>query len=112
MSSTYTQSTSLLHPLISKAFQIETFATKVGVPTIAKGAFLCLLANYGHALATFFRAPVNFNAIPMVGGHVALAFMLVTRFRQLDPESMPSIKKFYKHIWDLFYLEYALYTLI
>ena len=66
----------------------------------------------GHALATFFRAPANFNAIPMVGGHVALAFMLVTRFRQLDPESMPSIKKFYKHIWDLFYLEYALYTLI
>ena len=50
--------------------------------------------------------------VPMIGGHLALAAMLILRFRQLDPESMPSVKKYYKHIWDLFYLEYGLYTLI
>ena len=50
--------------------------------------------------------------IPMIGGHVALATMLIFRFKQLDPDSTQSIKKFYKHVWDLFYLEYGLYTLI
>jgi hypothetical protein len=50
--------------------------------------------------------------VPMIGGHLTLAAMLVSKWRQLDPESMPSIKTFYKNIWDLFYLEYGLYTLI
>jgi hypothetical protein len=48
----------------------------------------------------------------MIGGHVALAAMLIQRYRQLDPDSIRSIKVYYKHIWDLFYLEYFLYTLI
>ena len=96
-----------------KAYQIETFATKIGVKRIAQGASLCLLANYVHAIATgALSAAGTFNLVPMIGGHVALAAMLIGRFRQLEPESMPSVKKFYKHIWDLFYLEYALYTLI
>jgi hypothetical protein len=48
----------------------------------------------------------------MIGGHTALMALLLVRFRQLNAESMQSIKVFYKHIWDLFYLEYGLYTLI
>lgn len=96
-----------------KAFQIDTFATKVGVARIAKGASVCLLLNYVHAVATGVRAATGtFNLVPMIGGHVALASMLAYRFRQLDPDSMPSVKLFYKHVWDLFYLEYGLYTLI
>ena len=80
---------------------------------IAAGATFCLFLNYVHAMATGLLAkPGVFNSLPMVGGHAALAAMLLTRFRQLEPESMKSIKVFYKHIWDLFYLEYALYTLI
>jgi hypothetical protein len=83
------------------------------VKRIAQGASLCLLVNYVHALATgLFAAPATFNMIPMIGGHLALASMLILRFRQLDPDSMASVKKYYKHIWDLFYLEYGLYTLI
>ena len=50
--------------------------------------------------------------IPMIGGHSALAVMLVLRYRQLDADAMGSVKRFYKNVWDLFYLEYALYTLI
>ena len=96
-----------------KAYQIETFATRVGVKRIAQGASICLLANYVHAISTgMLSSPGTFNLVPMIGGHVALAAMLIARFRQLDPESMPSVKKYYKHIWDLFYLEYGLYTLI
>lgn len=96
-----------------QAYQIETFATKIGVAKIAQGASLCLIANYIHAIVTGILAkPGSFNPIPMIGGHIALAGLLVSRFRQLDPDSTSSIKLYYKHIWDLFYLEYGLYTLI
>ena len=74
---------------------------------------MCLFLNYVHAMATgLLTKPGTFNALPMVGGHAILAAILLTRFRQLEPESMKSVKVFYKHIWDLFYLEYGLYTLI
>jgi len=96
-----------------RAFNISTLATKVGVSKIAKGATLCLFLNYVHAVATGVLAKAGtFNLIPMVGGHAALATVLLARFRQLEPEKLASIKTYYKHIWDLFYLEYVLYTLI
>jgi len=96
-----------------KAYNIETFATKIGVAKIAKGASACLLLNYVHAVATAILSPAKtFNMIPMVGGHIALASLLFARYTQLEPESIPSIKKYYKFIWDNFYLEYFLYTLI
>jgi homogentisate solanesyltransferase len=99
--------------LFLQAFQIETLATKVGVKRIAQGASVCLLGNYIHAIATGILAkPGTFRMVPMIGGHAALAAMLIVRFRQLDTDAMPSVKKYYKHIWDLFYLEYGLYTLI
>lgn len=96
-----------------KAYNIDTFATKVGVAKIANGATACLLLNYLQAILTGVLSPARtFRNIPMIGGHLALASVLIYRFRQLDTASMPSIKKYYKHIWDLFYLEYALYTII
>ncbi|KAL3917864.1 MAG: hypothetical protein SGILL_004510 [Bacillariaceae sp.] len=96
-----------------KAYQIDTFATRVGVKRIAQGATACLFANYVQAVATGVLARAGtFNMIPMIGGHVALAAALIFRYKQLDPDSMRSVKKYYKHIWDLFYLEYGLYTLI
>jgi hypothetical protein len=83
------------------------------VKRIAQGASLCLFGNYIHAVATGLIAkPGTFNMIPMIGGHLTLAFMLIRRFKRLNPDSMASIKTFYKEIWDLFYLEYGLYTLI
>mmetsp|Transcript_40857 Transcript_40857/g.87021 ORF Transcript_40857/g.87021 Transcript_40857/m.87021 type:complete len:389 (-) Transcript_40857:230-1396(-) len=96
-----------------KAFNISTFATKVGVPRIARGASFVLLLNYVHAILTGVLAKAGtFRMVPMVGGHAVLATMLLARFRELEPEKLASIKKYYKHIWDLFYLEYVLYTLI
>ncbi len=96
-----------------RAFNISTLATKIGVPKIAKGATLCLFLNYVHAVLTGALSTAGtFNMVPMVGGHAVLATILLARFRQLEPEKLTSIKKYYKHIWDLFYLEYVLYTLI
>jgi homogentisate solanesyltransferase len=99
--------------LLLQAFQIETFATKIGIKRIAQGSTLFLFGNYVHAIATaVLSKPGVFRPIPMIGGHAVLASMLLMRYRQLNPDSMASVKKFYKHIWDLFYLEYGLYTLI
>jgi len=96
-----------------KAYNIDTFATRVGVARIANGATFCLLLNYIHAIATGFLSPSGtFKMLPMVGGHAALGTILLARFKDLDADSMPSIKKYYKYIWDNFYLEYLLYTLI
>ena len=80
---------------------------------IAQGATFCLLANYIQAIATgVLSSAGTFRVVPMIGGHVALAAMLLFRYKELNPDSMASVKLYYKHIWDLFYLEYGLYTLI
>lgn len=100
-------------PCVYQAFNVKTFATKLGVDKIAKGATACLLLNYIHAIATGVLSKAGtYNPIPMIGGHAVLASVLLARFRVLDTSSMGSIKLFYKRIWDLFYLEYLLYTLI
>ncbi|KAG7346999.1 tocopherol phytyltransferase [Nitzschia inconspicua] len=96
-----------------KAYQIDTFATRVGVKRIAQGATFFLFANYVQAVATGLLAPAGtFRMVTMIGGHMALAGVLLFRYKELNPDSMASIKRYYKHIWDLFYLEYGLYTLI
>ena len=97
-----------------KAYQIDTLATRLGVKRIAKGATACLILNYVHAILTGLasKSASAFRSVPMIGGHLALASMLIFRYKQLNPDSMASVKKYYKHIWDLFYLEYGLYTLI
>ena len=81
---------------------------------IAQGATVCLAANYVHAILTglLSKSTAAFRMVPMIGGHLALASMLIFRYKQLNTESMASVKQYYKHIWDLFYLEYGLYTLI
>lgn len=45
----------------------------------------------------------------MIGGHSALLVVLGFALRRLVPDDQSSIKAFYKRIWDLFYLEYAMY---
>jgi homogentisate solanesyltransferase len=96
-----------------RAYGISTLATKVGVARIANGASAILFLNYVHAVLTgALSRPGAFRALPMVGGHAALAAMLFSHYKKLEPEKLSSIKTYYKHIWDLFYLEYVLYTLI
>ena len=103
-----------IHCINLQAYQIDTLATRLGVERIAQGATACLILNYVHAILTGLvsKSASAFRMVPMVGGHLALASMLIFRYKQLNPDSMASVKKYYKHIWDLFYLEYGLYTLI
>ncbi|KAL3797422.1 hypothetical protein HJC23_010548 [Cyclotella cryptica] len=69
--------------------------------------------EFVHAILTGVLSKAGaFRSIPMIGGHAVLATMLLTQFKELEPEKLLSIKKYYKHICDLFYLEYVQYTLI
>jgi hypothetical protein len=78
----------------SPAFQTETFITKVGVKHVAQGASFCLLANTIHAVATGLLAkPGAFRIFRMVGGHAALAAILIAQFQQLCSDS-PLSKRF------------------
>jgi len=95
-----------------KAYNIDTFATKIGVSKIAGAATFLLFLNYVAAITTGLLSRDAFNLVPMLGGHAALGATLLFRYSQLNADSGPSIKKYYKNIWDLFYLEYVLYTLI
>merc|ERR1712070_1075876 len=94
-------------------YGIQTFASRVGVGRVARGAVLMLMLNYVGAIVTGIINPMGaFNARLMVLGHALLGGELLRRYRKLDATSLRSIKTFYAGIWDLFYLEYALYCLI
>ena len=70
--------------LTNQAYNIDTFATKLGVDKIAKGATLCLFMNYIHAILTGALSTAgSFNLIPMIGGHGVLAAILLARFKNL-----------------------------
>merc|ERR1712127_1072924 len=63
-------------------YNIDTLATKFGVEKIATGATLCLLMNYIHAILTGALSKVgSFNPVAMIGGHAALASILLYRFK-------------------------------
>ena len=99
-----------------EATGVETFATKLGVPRVATAATGLLLANYAAAVAQGLRAaPGVFSRGPMVGGHAALALLLLSNFRRYraaGASDEAAVKGYYKSIWDNFYLEYLLYCFI
>lgn len=99
-----------------KKFKVDTFATRLGPNRVAKAAAFVLGLNYVSAIAQGLLFPNSFNQIAMVGGHLALAALLarnVARYLRNAPTNLAtSLKVYYKQIWDLFYLEYALYVFI
>lgn len=95
------------------AYKVTTFATRFGVGTVARGAVATLTTAYaGAGLVALSPLGKAFHRIPMIAGHAFLAFKLLRTYAQLDPSSLPSIRQFYRGIWDLFYLEYMLYPFI
>jgi len=92
---------------------IETFASRMGTKRVAAGATAVLLLNYAAAIATSIVAPPGaFRKGLMITGHAAAAVWMALSWKKLDPESTPSIKKFYGQIWNLFYFEYLMYPFI
>jgi homogentisate solanesyltransferase len=96
-----------------KLYGVETFATKLGVAKIANAATAVLLLNYAGAAATALLAPPGtYRAWFMAPAHLLAGGWLFKSWRKLDPSSTASVKKYYKRIWDLFYLEYIMYPFI
>lgn len=96
-----------------REFNIQTFATQLGVRRIALAASAALLANYGVAiwLGAFSGA---FRPAVMVGGHALLAAGLVAQTLTLHRAEYtpPAVQAFYRFIWTLFYSEYAIFPFI
>ncbi len=93
-----------------RKYNVQTFATKVGVKNMARGAATVLFLNYVSAIVQGVVNPGGaFRQWVMVGGHTALAALLLRRYSKMNPDKLTDIKAFYKSIWDLFYLEYLMY---
>jgi hypothetical protein len=45
-------------------------------------------------------------------GHGALLAYFLYSYSKMDASQMSSVKKFYKAIWNLFYMQYCLYPFI
>ena len=92
---------------------IDTFASRIGPAKVALGAGVVLLLNYAGAIATaLLAAPGTFRRVFMASGHALASGWLLAALTSLQPERVESLKKYYKRIWDLFYLEYAMYPFI
>ena len=97
-----------------RKFDVQTFASKFGVRKVAELSSLLLGFAYVVAIALpLTRAgSTMFKVFPMVAGHSAFLAYFIWSYRRFEPEDMTSLKKFYKSIWNLFYLEYFLYPFI
>lgn len=100
-----------------RRFKLETFATRLGPNRVAKLAAAVLALNYASAVAQAALSPPEaFRKINMIIGHLALAALLgrnlLLYLRNAQDNLSTALKVFYKQVWDLFYLEYALYVFI
>lgn len=94
-------------------YRVKTFATRYGVQPVAKAACAVLGAAYAGATLLALLAPAGvFRRAPMALGHALLGAKLLVTYRQLEPSSLGSIKRFYGGIWQIFYLQYTLYPFI
>lgn len=93
-------------------YNIKTFAARFGVKNIARAASTVLGCAYLSAIALPNFFPQSFRRLPMMIGHGLYLSYLTYFSRQLDANSADSIRKYYKSIWNLFYLEYLLYPFI
>jgi homogentisate solanesyltransferase len=97
-----------------KANNIETFATKLGVPKVSLLGVSLMLFNYVGAVVLAFTHSSSFNVPVMAGAHSVLAAILVLRTAKLHAAkySQAAVQDFYRWVWNLFYAEYLLFPII
>lgn len=93
-----------------RKFQIDTFASRMGVRAIAFLGSGLLLVNYVGAIAAALLLRGSFRVPLMVVAHALLALTLTFQTWKLDSEkySKEAIAEYYRFIWNLFYSEYCL----
>jgi len=97
-----------------RKFNIETFATRLGVRNIAFLGSGLLLVNYLGAVALALAMPAAFNAPLMIGAHSLLAIAIIRATLLLDKAkyTQDAIYKYYGAIWANFYTEYLLFPFL
>lgn len=95
-------------------FQINTFATRLGVRNIALLGTGLLMLNYIGAVVLALKWPAFFNRNLMIGVHVVLALQLLYEGGKLDAGNytQDAIRRYYACVWNLFYSEYMLLPFI
>ena len=93
-----------------KKFNIDTFATKLGVKGVSYLGSGLLLANYVGAVGMAVARAGWFNQPLMIGAHCVFAFFLIVKTKALETEGFTkaAVQRYYQNIWYLFYSEYLL----
>jgi len=97
-----------------RANNIETFATRMGVPFVSLMSVGLLMTNYVGAMWMGLQPTMGFRPEVMVTCHALLAALLSFRTLRLHQAkySRDAILSFYRWIWTLFYCEYAMFPFI
>ncbi|XP_031478605.1 homogentisate solanesyltransferase, chloroplastic [Nymphaea colorata] len=97
-----------------RKFQISTLATKLGVRNIAFLGSGLLLANYVGAVLAASYFPMVFRRNLMIVAHLILASSLTFQAWLLEQSkyTKEAISKFYRFIWNLFYIEYIIFPFL
>ena len=85
---------------------VRTLTVRLGAERVLRIVVAVVIANYALILAASFRSTLASCA------HLALAALTIFRSREVDLTKVASIRKFYMHIWLVFYLEYLVLLLI
>jgi homogentisate solanesyltransferase len=97
-----------------KKFNIDTFATKLGVKGVSYVGSGLLLLNYVGAVAAAVAIKEWFNQPLMIGAHVLFSVFLIVKTKALETEGFTknAVQRYYQNIWYLFYSEYLILPFI
>ncbi|TKY53218.1 Homogentisate solanesyltransferase [Spatholobus suberectus] len=97
-----------------RKYQISTFATKLGVRSIAFLGSGILLMNYIVSVLAAIYMPQAFRRWLLIPAHMIFAIGLIYQARMLEQANYTkdAISGFYRFIWNLFYAEYAIFPFI
>lgn len=97
-----------------KKYNIQTFATKLGVRNISLLAVGILALDYSIAIYLAATQPAVFRPVAMGMGHTLLLSLLMYQTWRLDLQQYKtkSLQEFYRFLWNLFYSTYLLLPFI
>lgn len=97
-----------------KKFNIDTFATKLGVKGVSYLGSGLLLANYVAAVGAAVANAGWFNQPLMIGAHALFSVFLIVKTKALEKEGFTktAVQRYYQNIWYLFYSEYLILPFI
>lgn len=97
-----------------RKFKITTFATKLGVRSLAFLGSGILLLNYVAAILAAIFMPQAFRRSILIPTHAIMAMSLIFQTRVLDEAkyTKEAASNFYMFLWKLFYAEYLVFPFI